>query len=185
MPENLLPKAVPGTYQATLTVGGAEYTQPVVVDPDPRLPWTQEDLIEQRDLKLAMRSKITEIHESVNRIRSTKDQIEGVIGRDSASSEIKEQGQKLIDDLTEIEGQLVNLDPNGRKRGATAVVEKLKTLAAMIDEGDSAPTQQMHNVYQTVSEETAGSLEGLSSIYRNDVTAFNEKVSESGMAPVG
>ena len=101
------------------------------------------------------------------------------------SDEIKEQGQKLIDDLTEIEGALVNLDPHGRERGATAAVEKLKTLAAMIDEGDSAPTQQMHNVFQSVSEETAGSLEGLSSLYRSDVAAFNEQVVESGLSPVG
>ena len=183
--DNLLPKAVPGTYQATLTVDGTDYTQPVAVEPDPRLPWTQEDLEEQRDLKLAMRSRITEIHEAANRIRRTKGQLDTVIGREELPAEIKDQGQKLIDDLTEIEGALINLDPHGRERGATAAVEKLKTLAAMIDEGDSAPTQQMHNVFQSVSEETAGSLEGLSSLYRSDVAAFNEQVVESGLSPVG
>ena len=157
----------------------------MTIVPDPRLPATQEDLVEQRDLKLAMRAKVSEIHEAANHIRRTKDQIEGVIGRDGVSDELGEQGRKLIDDLTEIEGQLVNLDPHGRKRGVTAVVEKLKTLGAMIDEGDSAPTQQMHNVFHVVSEETAGSLEGLATIYRDEIPAFNAKVSESGLPPVG
>ncbi|MEZ4571518.1 MAG: hypothetical protein R2849_14540 [Thermomicrobiales bacterium] len=44
LPENLLPKAVPGTYQATLAVGGSEHTQSVSVLPDPRLPWSGRTL---------------------------------------------------------------------------------------------------------------------------------------------
>ena len=182
---NLLPKAVPGTYTATLSAGGVEQSQSFTIVPDPRLPASQDDLVEQRDLRLSMRGKISEIHEAANRIRRTKGQIEVVMNRDGVSSDLKEQGRKLIDDLTEIEGRLVNLDPNGRDRGATAVVEKFKTLAAMNDEGDSAPTQQMHNVFHEVSEETAGSLEGLSSLYRSDVAAFNQQVADSGLSPVG
>jgi hypothetical protein len=43
----------------------------------------------------------------------------------------------------------------------------------------------MHNVFHEVSEETAGSLEGLSSLFRNDVAAFNDQVDASGLDPVG
>src|SRR5690606_27066808 len=184
LPVNLPAKAIPGTYRVTLTVDGSSYTQPLTIAPDPRLPWTVEDLAAQRDLKLALCDRVGEIHEAANRIRRMKEQIEAVTGRPDATDALKEQGEQLTEKLTEIEGKLVNIDPQGRKRGATAVAEKLKTLAAMIDEGDSAPTRQMGEVFDAVSEEIGGYLEDLTSLMERDVAAFNASIAASGLAPV-
>jgi hypothetical protein len=181
---NLPPKAVPGDYQVRLTVGGWSQTQPLTILPDPRLPWTQQDLEAQRDLKLAIRDKVSEIHTAANRIRRIETQIEALAGDDGASDDVRDQGMALAEKLTEIEGKLVNLDPQGRKRGATAVVEKLKTLAAMVDEGDSAPTRQMGEVFDSISKETTGYLDAFGDLLDGDVTAFNNLVGSSGRPPV-
>jgi hypothetical protein len=181
---NLLPKAVPGAYRVRLSMDGWSQSQPLTILPDPRITWTQQDLEAQRDLKLAIRDRISEIHTAANRMRRIKDQIESLTGHDGASEEVEAQGKALADALTEVEGKLVQLDPHGRKRGATPAVEKLKTLAAMIDEGDSAPTRQMHEVFETISKETVGYLDAFGDMLEGDVAAFNDLVGSSGRPPV-
>jgi hypothetical protein len=184
LPVNIPPKAVPGDYQLRLTLDGESQTQTVTLLPDPRLPVTQADLQAQFTLKLAIRDRISQVHEDANRIRRIKRQVDGWTSRDDASDELKAHGETLSEQLTEIEGVLVNLDPNGRQRGATALSEKLKTITAMVDEGDYAPSRQMTEVFDTVSAAWEGQHAKLNAAIEQEVATFNELARSSGMSPV-
>ena len=68
---------LPGHYQVRLSVGDAVQVQPFEVVNDPRVQTSHEDLVEQQQLLLAMRDKVSAIHEAIIRSRSVREQVEG------------------------------------------------------------------------------------------------------------
>jgi len=69
------PVALPGSYQARLTVQGKTYTAPFEIRPDPRVHISEQDLEKQFDLELKLRERITQTHDAVNQIRDIRGQI--------------------------------------------------------------------------------------------------------------
>ena len=70
------PLAPPGTYQLRLTVGAdTVLTQSFEILADPRVPVEQADLMEQFQLAMAIRDRLSETHATANRIASLRRQI--------------------------------------------------------------------------------------------------------------
>ncbi len=86
------PRAVPGTYQVRLTVGGESQTQSLQVLKDPRVESSVADLQEQFEFLIQIRDAITETYDAIKKIRDLKEQ-----------SEDKE----LVEKLTSIEHELI------------------------------------------------------------------------------
>ena len=70
------PLVPPGVYQVQLTLGDQIYTQSFEVLKDPRVTTSQEELQQQYDLLLAIRAKISEVHEAINALRSICRQVD-------------------------------------------------------------------------------------------------------------
>ncbi len=183
--DNLPPKATPGPYQVQLDVDGTSQTQSFAILPDPRLSVTQADLESQRDLKLAMRNRISEIHEAANSIAAVTSQIDQWLDRAGTSDEVRDAGVALREKMAEIEGVLVQTDPDGRKRGPQPMANRLITMSTMLDEGDYAPTAQMDEAFAVVSEKTGKQLDALQTLINEDLAAFNELVAGSDQPPIG
>src|SRR5262249_16494882 len=66
------PVAVPGTYQVRLTTGGQTFTQPLRVIADPKSEAKATDLQEQFDLLIAIRDKVSAVHDAVNEIKKLR-----------------------------------------------------------------------------------------------------------------
>src|SRR5207253_3462196 len=75
------PRAVPGTYQARLTVGDKTYTQSFEVMKDPRLETTAADFQKQFDLLVKIRDKFNETSDAVTRIRDARKQVDDITAR--------------------------------------------------------------------------------------------------------
>ncbi len=69
------PVALPGDYQVKLTVQGKSYTAPLEIKPDPRIKAAQADLEKQFDLRLKIRDRVTQAHDTINEIRDIRAQI--------------------------------------------------------------------------------------------------------------
>src|SRR4051794_5882440 len=63
------PVTVPGTYQVRLKAGGQTLTQPLKIVADPKSQATLADLQKQFDLLIAIRDKVSAVHNAVNDIR--------------------------------------------------------------------------------------------------------------------
>ena len=88
-PDMLLgPVAVPGTYRVELAVDGKKLTQEFKIEADPRVAGSAKDLQAQFDLLLQIRDKVSETHETINRLRAIRTQAEDWAKR-SDSQDVK------------------------------------------------------------------------------------------------
>ena len=69
------PLAPPGAYQVRLTVGEQSQSESFEMVKDPRVEATQEDFDAQFALALRIRDKLSETHDNINKIRSTRSQV--------------------------------------------------------------------------------------------------------------
>ena len=102
------PEVVPGTYTVTLSYGGAEQKQPLVIQLDPNLHTTQAEL--QQRFELLMR-----IHDAINRLDTTLNQAidaRDALAKSGSNSAAEQKLTSDIDDLVDLriqssEGALV------------------------------------------------------------------------------
>ncbi len=115
---------------------------------------------------------MSEVNETINGLRSVRDQVDQWVSRAAGNDEIKNAAEGLKSKLSGLENDLMLVDTGSPKMGASGVREKLGALAGMIDESDHAPTQQAHEVYGNLAEDTVTCRQRLSSIVDGDVASF-------------
>ncbi len=109
------PLAVPGHYQARLTVDGKSYTQPIEVLADPREKATLADMQKQFDLMLKLRGLSGEDHQIVLEIRDLRTQLDALTERvadDEKNQEVAAAAKALDTKITGIEDEL--FQPKGK-----------------------------------------------------------------------
>jgi len=175
----IAPRTVPGEYQVRLTVGDTVQTQRFTVLPDPRLPVSAEDLQQQFDLKSAIRDRMSDIHQTVNRIRRAKAQVEAWEARvkgEEGRDQMREAAAALKDKLNAVEDEFINTKADTPQPGPNRIKEKLATLSLMIDESDDKPTQGAREVYELLAKQIEEAQAHAQQVFDEDVRAFNELV---------
>src|SRR5699024_2886300 len=107
--EAVPPRVTPGEYQVKLTVGDQEMTESFRILRDPRLKSSDADLKAQYDMKIGIRDLVSTVNESINQIRSIRDQVEGWTKRADAGEDpegIRSAAEGLKEKLNGIEGEL-------------------------------------------------------------------------------
>ncbi|MCB0991622.1 MAG: hypothetical protein KDB16_11620, partial [Acidimicrobiales bacterium] len=174
------PLALPGTYQARLQVGDWSMTQPFSLLKDPRVDTPTEHLVEQFELLVAIRDKLSEIVRGVNQIRSITKQIahwsERVGQLDTA--------QAALDALRAVEDELVQREftsegdtLNYREK----LFETLSGLPPIVSSADTRPTTQSYAVFQKLSGLADAQLEALQHIVDTEVAAVNQELAAKGV----
>jgi hypothetical protein len=192
------PWALPGTYQVRLTVGDTAHTESFAILKDPRRPATDQELAAQFALKLAIRDRLSAVHEALNRIRSIRKQLEAWeqrAGADKAdkadkagsagTARVAEAAAALSKRLQALEGELTNLDADTPRLGSAKLREKLMSLSGMIDESDDAPTHGATAVFAQLDEQVTAATVKLRRLLADDVAAFNEQVRVAELPAIG
>ena len=180
------PVAAPGSYHVRLQVGDQTYTQLFEVRKDPRIPTSDEDLHAQFDLLLAIRDRLSEVHEGINTIRSIRKQTEEWESRtkdheihDHVASAAKDLREKLLG----VEGELTQVKAKVRSDTMDHPIklnDKLAALAGVVSSGEAAPTRQSREVFDDLSARAAAQLQRLREVIDTDVAAFNTLIREAG-----
>ncbi len=143
------PVALPGTYQVRLKAAERTLTQPFTIVADPKSEARPSDLQEQFDLLIAVRDKISAIHDAVNDIRK--------IRADLARRQDRARYTQLDAALDEILKQLVELRFNGYDDQMLVFDLKLNNRVAALQnyiaQGDYAPTEQQYSVFRELSND--------------------------------
>ncbi len=178
------PEALPGTYQARLTVLGKSYTAPLEIKADARLKVSQEDLAKQFDLLLKIRDKLTETDDAIIQIRDLRDQITALNKRlknDPREKAIADAGKALDKKMTEVEEALIQTKAKSGQDVLNFPVRlnnHLAALAGVVESADTAPTKQSYEVFDMVSREVDEQLTKWKAIESTDVGAYNNLVKE-------
>ena len=180
------PKAAPGEYTVTLSVGDQEQSQSFAILPDPRLDASVEDLQAQFDLQLNIRDKISEIHEAVGSIRRMRAQADRWIERTNDDA-VKVTGEALKEQLDDIEGNLIQVRAKSAKDRLKFPVKlnaKLSGLMGAVASAEGRPNEQSYAVFTDLSARADAQLSRLEAVKDEELTAFNEAVEGAGLNAV-
>ena len=181
------PKAIPGTYQAVLTVNGNPVAQNFSIVKDPRLPNSKEDYQKQFDFLISVRDKVSEAHGAIIRIRKTRKDLEyvkeKVAGKPSAKALVErvnalDEKMKVIENAIHMTKNQSYQDP---LNFGIRINNRIAFLLADQQRGDYPPTDQAIAFRDEVFKELDEELNKLASLLNEKLPALNKKLSELGI----
>ena len=173
------PEALPGAYQARLTVLGKTYTAPLEIKADPRLKIGPDDLAKQFDLLLKIRDKVTETDDAIIQIRDVREQINAINKRlkdDPRAKAIADAGKALDMKMTVVEEALIQTKAKSGQDVLNFPVRlnnDLVALSGVVGSADSAPTKQSYEVFDMLNKEVDEQLAKWKAIVSTEVAAYN------------
>jgi photosystem II stability/assembly factor-like uncharacterized protein len=176
------PLIPPGKYQARLTVNGKSQTVPFELQADPRIHISQADFEKQYELATKIRERLTQVNETVNRIRDYRAQLQTLRRRMAQNP----QGRPVFaaaDDLdkkmTAVEEELLQVKSKAAEDPLNYPIKlnnKLAALANVVESADAAPPQQCYDVFTELDKQAGEQLAKWNDIVAKDVPAFNDTV---------
>src|SRR2546426_95699 len=141
------PVAVPGTYEVRMKTGGQTLTQPLRIVVDPKSEAKATDLQEQFDLLIAIRDKVSAVHDAVNQIKKMRASLATRSDR-AAATRLDAALESVLKELAELrfagfDDQMLVFDLKLNNRMAA--------LQGYVGQGDYAPTEQQYSVFRELS----------------------------------
>ena len=184
------PTAPPGDYRLSLSVDGTEQTQEFQIVKDPRVAASQADFDSQFDLHISIRDKLSETHDSINKLRSIRRQVEEWAQRAESHSSAETVASAAIllkEKLAAIENELVQVEYKGARDRLNRPVKlnrKLAEVIAVVASADFAPPKQAGEVFQDLSTRIDVQIKLLEDVVENDVFQFISLVEELGIPAI-
>jgi photosystem II stability/assembly factor-like uncharacterized protein len=191
------PVVQPGQYTVKLTVGSQSQTQPLEIVMDPRMKGINaDDLQKQFELAMQVRDANNDLHRAVNQIRQYRAEIKTLRQRFENDGELKavlDQADVLDKKMAPVEEELIQVNMKGSEANLAfpnKLNEQLDTFSAIVQAGDSAPTQPQYEVFKMLRGQLDQQLAAWRQITTSDVAAFNQLIKASNIpalyiAPVG
>ena len=186
------PLAPPGTYTVRLRAAGFDLVEPLLVLKDPDSGGSELEIQEQVTM-------VREIRESVDSVVALIDEIEWIRAQTqlvrerntdhTAAAEIREAGEKLEEELIDLEMRLFDVRLTGGSarqdtlRWARRLYARLTSLAGYITGTDQRPTDQSREVFEMLRSELGDYQRQMVAI-REDVATFNRLLGDRGIAPL-
>jgi photosystem II stability/assembly factor-like uncharacterized protein len=167
--------APPGTYTLTLTIGGRDYTQSLVVRKDPHSAGTEADIEAQTTVMMTLRDGLNAGVDAVNQLEYMRNQIQTVL-RTTSEAEIRQVAQRVHDALAEAEMELYDLRLTGGQDGvryAARLLSRFNYLANGVSGSDFRPTDQHLEVVRLLAERLQAQLGRLKTLIDTDVAGLN------------
>lgn len=181
------PQVIPGRYRVKLTAGTQSMTEDFTVRKDPAIVASDEDYGKQIELLLALRDKLSEADDAVNRIHHLQRQIKAVAEKAGANRRLLDAEQTLNEALNGVVSKLYEPRFTGFDDQTLIYPLKLNNrLAALASsvQGDYRPTQQEVDVFAELSVELDDTLLALKRILGTDLPAFNNQLKASGLLEI-
>ena len=184
------PLAMPGRYQARLTVDGNARTVPFEVRLDPRVKTPAADLQAQFDLMMKIRGLVASTHGGVMEIRQTRDQLAGLRKRLGAEPEMKDlvEAASLIDrKMSPIEADLIEVQAKSSQdmcHYPTRLSSKIGWLANVVDSAEAAPTRQSVEFYEHLKSQVDTQIAAWRGVLSRDIADLNSRVARENIPAI-
>ncbi|RZS99177.1 VPS10 domain-containing protein [Aquimarina brevivitae] len=175
------PKAVPGTYQVSLSKNGNEIDkQSFVIKADPRSEATQADMQQQFDFITDVNKTVDKAHKSIKKIRKINEQLEAFEKQykdNEKTKELVEKAKELQKQFSAIEKALYqtknrsNQDP---LNFPIKLTNKLGHLNSLVGMGDFGPTAQDIAVKNELTQKINAQLDTFDQLISDEIKAFND-----------
>jgi hypothetical protein len=178
--------APPGQYTVVLTVAGRDYSEPLVVTPDPRVKLP--DGAYEREFDLARKVEAAQARTSAayGRAVSLLDALDARLAKRGAAHR---QVAALLAKASSISGTTPHAIPfpavpSRRTDSLQALVMDLATLESAVDGADADPSPDALSSYATLSEKMTATLAEWTRLETVDVPKVNERLKAAGQPPI-
>ena len=181
------PLALPGDYQAKLTVGGKSQTAPLHLAIDPRTKGAEPALQKQFTLSMQVSDRISQLHQAVNEIRDLKSQIQMLhkrFGDDQRLKPALDAADQLDHKMSEVEQRLIQVNMKGSEGNLAfpnMLNERFDTFSHTIDAGDTEPTKPQLDVFQLLNSQLEEQLKKWAQIKNEEVPKVSELIKQANL----
>jgi photosystem II stability/assembly factor-like uncharacterized protein len=175
------PLAQPGQYTVKLTAGGQSQTQPLEIVLDPRVKNVKpEDLQKQFELAMQVNAANNDLHRAVNQVRTMRGELKSLQQRfedDPRMKPLIDRAAALDKKMAPVEEKLIQVNMKGSEANLAfpnMLNEQFDTFSALVQAGDSAPTQQQYEAFKNLRGQLDQQLTAWKQIMSTDVPAFND-----------
>jgi hypothetical protein len=181
------PVAVPGRYQAQLTVDGVKQIQPFEIRIDPRVRGASAADLERRfSFASQVRDKVSQANDAVLLIRGVKQQLGG-LGKRTKNGAILTAARRLDQRLSAVEGRIYQVRNQSRQDPLNFPImlnNKLAGLLGVAESAEAAPTDQSYTVFRQLSGQLDQELAQLNTLLDRDLGQLNQALSQANLASV-
>jgi hypothetical protein len=166
------PRAVPGTYQARMSLDGAVIGE------------VEFELLTDPRAESDIRDKLTETHDGIRRIREVRSQVQAVYARakgHAGEDAMREMGDAMLDEMKAVEEALYQTKNRSGQDPLNFPIRlnnKLSALGSTAAMGDFRPTAQARQVYAELVAKIDIELDKLAAIENESIPAFNDFVAQ-------
>jgi len=180
------PAAPPGTYQVRMTVDGKAQTQPLVVKRHPLHAATDADLVEQFNLAIQIRDKVSEANNAVIQIRGIRTQVADRLSK-SQDAKLKTAGDTLTKNLSAVEEDIYQVRNQASEDPLNFPIKinnRLATLLSVVNRGDGKPIGNAEPIFKDLVAELKVRTDHLQQVLTRDLAAFNAEAKRLNLDPV-
>ena len=177
------PWVMPGKYTAVLDVGGKSYTQPLIVQMDPRVKASARDLAAQFKLSKQLYDRWLEFAAIGDQIKAMRSQLADIRPK-ATTDDVKTRIDAFNAKLDVLVGPEVGRpDPTAKPtiRNATG---KVTTLFSVLQDADVAPAPSLVIAVAQLQTEAQLLITQWEAIKSQDVAALNQALRAAGLPAV-
>jgi len=172
-------RVAPGEYIVRMSLDSISAEAPIHILPDPNIATTQSEFDEQQASLAKIASIVTSIHESVNKMRSAKEQItqyEKLLKKSTDTKELEDLGIDIVKRIEAWERQLIQPDQKTFQdviNFNNQLNSKLLHLKRYIDVEEPQLTEGAQLLLSDLSDEWNKFEKELQNILNNDLVNYN------------
>lgn len=178
--------ALPGRYQARLTVDGATQVQDFEIRSDPRAKVAAADLDRRFQLSNRISARVSDANNTVLLIRGIKQQTEAAAPK-AADSTLKAALTAFDAKLGAIEEQIYQVRNRSRQDPLNYPImlnDKLAGLIGTVESAEARPTDQSEQVFGALSAELDARKAELEALLAAELPPLNAKLAAVSLPPI-
>src|SRR5262249_24240483 len=149
------PLALPGSYQARLTVDGQTFTQPITVKRHPQSTVSDEDLRAQFELASRIRDKVNEANNAIIQIRRIKQQLADRVQK-SNSADVKAIAEQFTKEMSAVEEDVYQVRNQSNQDPLNFPIRtnnRLASLLRVVNTGEGRPIGNAEPIFNDLQAE--------------------------------
>jgi photosystem II stability/assembly factor-like uncharacterized protein len=182
--------ALPGRYSVKLTVDGKTYTQPLIVNMDPRIKTSEADLRKQFEMEMGAVEGMNESFETLRLVQSLRAQLQdrSRVAK-SLPASLTQSLQAMDKQAAELGGSaqspFFGVPPSGKaQENLSTLNQHFASILAVADSADAAPTTQAATVYRELETALDNLLARWKQLQQSDLPALNTSLKQAGLAEI-
>ena len=180
------PTALPGTYQARLTVDGRAMTQPITVKKHPFFTVSDADLREQFELASRIRDKVNEANDAIIQIRRIKQQLADRVQK-SQSADVKAIAEQFTKELVAVEEDVYQVRNQSNQDPLNFPIKtnnRLASLLRVVLAGDGKPVGNAVPIFNDLQAELKAETDRLQRVLTTYLPRFNQLAQRLGIEAI-